>query len=64
MFFPNQPQDLGPIFDEIDRELRTQYRLGYYPDPPGPPNTYRTIKVQVSGNYLVRHRKTYYTGSR
>jgi Ca-activated chloride channel homolog len=64
MFFPQQPSDLAAIFDEINRELRTQYRLGYYPDPPGPPNTYRTIVVQVSGNYLVRHRKTYYTGSR
>jgi Ca-activated chloride channel homolog len=64
MFFPDQPRDLGAIFDRINLELRTQYRLGYYPDPAGPANTYRSIEVKVSGNYSVRHRKTYYTGSR
>ena len=62
MFFPVQPQDLDAIFDQIDRELRTQYRLGYYPTPKGPPDTYRTIEVKVRGSYSVRHRKTYYTG--
>jgi len=62
MFFPTQPGDLGAIFDQINRELRTQYRLGYYPNPRGPANTYRTIEVKVVGNYSVRHRKTYYTG--
>jgi Ca-activated chloride channel homolog len=62
MFFPNQPGDLDAIFDQINRELRTQYRLGYYPSPRGPANTYRTIQVKVLGNYTVRHRKTYFTG--
>src|SRR5579884_132587 len=62
MFFPVQPQDLDAIFDQIDRELRTQYRLGYYPTPKGPPDTYRTIEVKVRGSYSVRHRKTYYPG--
>jgi Ca-activated chloride channel family protein len=62
MFFPDQPQELDAIFDQIDRELRTQYRLGYYPNPKGPANTYRSIEVTVQGNYSVRHRKTYYTG--
>lgn len=62
MFFPGQPQELDAIFDQIDRELRTQYRLGYYPNPKGPADTYRTIEVTVEGKYSVRHRKTYYTG--
>ena len=62
MFFPDTPADLDAIFDQIDRELRTQYRLGYYPNPKGPPEAYRTIEVKVQGNYSVRHRKTYYTG--
>ena len=48
MFFPDTPQELAAIFDRIDRELRTQYRLAYYPNPRGPANTYRTIEVTVS----------------
>jgi len=63
IFFPDAPQDLTIIFDIIDRELRTQYRLGYYPNPRGPANTYRNIEVKVlSGDYHARHRKTYLTG--
>ena len=62
MFYPDTPQELGSIFDRIDRELRTQYRLAYYPSPRGPANTYRSIEVKVSaGHYQVRHRKSYLT---
>src|SRR6202049_440169 len=62
IFFPDTAQDLDIIFDRIDRELRTQYRLGYYPHPRGPVNTYRSIQVKVLDNYKVRYRKTYLTG--
>lgn len=62
MFFPDAPQELDIIFDRIDRELRTQYRLAYYPNPRGPANTYRSIEVKVLGTYHVRHRKSYLTG--
>lgn len=63
MFFPDAPQELTNIFDIIDRELRTQYRLGYYPNPRGPANSYRNIEVKVlDGAYHARHRKTYLTG--
>jgi Ca-activated chloride channel homolog len=63
MFFPDTPQELDVIFDLIDRELRTQYRLGYYPNPRGPANTYRNVEVKVlNGDYHVRSRKTYLTG--
>ncbi|MEQ1473811.1 MAG: VWA domain-containing protein [Candidatus Acidiferrum sp.] len=62
IFFPDSPQDLDIIFDRIDRELRTQYRLGYYPTPRGPVNSYRSIEVKVLDNYKARHRKTYLTG--
>jgi Ca-activated chloride channel homolog len=63
MFFPDTPQELDVIFDLIDRELRTQYRLGYYPTPRGPANTYRKIEVKVlNGDYHARSRKTYLTG--
>jgi Ca-activated chloride channel family protein len=62
MFFPDSASELDGIFDRINRELRTQYRLGYYPNPRGPANTYREIQVKVSGKYQVRHRKSYLTG--
>lgn len=62
MFYPDTAPELTAIFDRIDRELRTQYRLAYYPNPRGPANTYRSIEVKVAtGNYKVRHRKTYLT---
>ncbi|MGB4783142.1 MAG: VWA domain-containing protein [Candidatus Acidiferrum sp.] len=63
MFYPDSAQELGAIFDRIDRELRTQYRLAYYPNPRGPANTYRSIIVTVTpSTYKVRHRKSYLTG--
>ena len=63
MFFPDSPQELPMIFDRINSELRTQYRLAYYPEPRGPANTYRTIEVKVLPGYTARHRTTYLTGS-
>jgi Ca-activated chloride channel family protein len=62
MFFPDSAQELPIIFDRIDSELRTQYRLAYYPNPRGPANTYRTIEVKVLPGYTARHRTTYLTG--
>lgn len=62
MFFPDKIQELDAIFERIDRELRTQYRLGYYPNPRAPVNTYRQIAVKVTGVYQIRHRKGYLTG--
>src|SRR6202165_4269177 len=64
MFYPDTAQELGAIFDRIDRELRTQYLLAYYPTPRGPANTYRSIQATVTPvGYHVRHRKSYLTGS-
>jgi Ca-activated chloride channel homolog len=47
VFYPDGTSQLGEIFDRINRELRTQYRLGYYPTPRGPADTYRRIEVTV-----------------
>src|SRR5438094_2151326 len=63
MFYPDTPQELGAIFDRIDRELRTQYLLAYYPTPRAPATTYRSIVVSVHpASYRVRHRKSYLSG--
>ena len=62
MYYPDEISQLDAIFDRINRELRTQYRLGYYPQPKPPQGSYRAIEVRVKGNYKVRYRKTYYSG--
>src|ERR1700722_753695 len=54
----NQMQD---IFDQIDRELRTQYLIAYYPQPTPPAASDRHIQLNVTGGYTVRYRKEYYT---
>jgi Ca-activated chloride channel homolog len=61
-YFPNEISELGAMFDRIDRELRTQYRLAYYPDPRPPAGTYRTLEVRVKCDCKVRNRKAYYSG--
>src|SRR5215472_6597500 len=48
VFYPDGTTELSTIFARIDQELRTQYRLGYYPDPRGPADTYRHIEVKVT----------------
>jgi Ca-activated chloride channel family protein len=48
VFYPDSSAELDSIFDRINRELRTQYRLGYYPNPRGPADTYRRIEVNVT----------------
>ncbi len=48
VFYPDSSAELDSIFDRINKELRTQYRLGYYPNPRGPADTYRRIEVTVT----------------
>lgn len=62
------PQEFAPTFARINEELRTEYLLGYYPNPIPPPGTYRRIDVQVTlpgaastAGYTIRYRKGYYT---
>jgi Ca-activated chloride channel family protein len=62
MYYPDEVSQLDAIFDRINRELRTQYRLGYYPQPRPPQGVYRSIEVRVKGEYKVRYRKSYYSG--
>jgi len=51
---PDSATELDSIFDRINRELRTQYRLGYYPTPRGPQH-YRRLRLKCP-QYQVRHR--------
>lgn len=63
MFFPDSARELPTVFERIENELRTQYRLAYYPNPRGPANSYRTIEVKVLPGYTARHRTTYLTAT-
>lgn len=61
-YFPDTIGELGAMFDRINQELRTQYRLAYYPDPRPPAGEYRTLEVRVKCDCKVRSRKAYYSG--
>jgi len=62
MYYPDAMSQLDAMFERINQELRTQYRLGFYPQPRPPQGVYRQIEVRVKGDYKVRYRKTYYSG--
>ena len=61
MFILDDANQLDDMFDRIDRELRTQYLLAYYPRPAPPPSSDRHIQLEVKGGYIVRYRKEYLT---
>jgi len=61
MFTLDDMNQIDDMFDLIDRELRTQYLLGYYPRPAPPPASDRHIQLDVKGDYTVRYRKEYFT---
>jgi Ca-activated chloride channel homolog len=61
MFILDDMSQIEEMFDRIDRELRTQYLLGYYPQPTPPPASDRHVQVSVKGDYVVRYRKEYFT---
>ncbi|MFQ5663274.1 MAG: VWA domain-containing protein [Terriglobia bacterium] len=62
VFIPARGADLDRFFAELSELLRTQYLLGYQPAPVGARPEFRTIEVRVKGgDYVVRHRKAYYT---
>src|SRR5271156_1214192 len=61
MYYPTNLSELSAIFDRINRELRTQYLLGYYPNPAPPPGSDRHVVVSVNTGDNVRSRKEYFT---
>jgi len=59
MFTLDDLSQLDAMYDRIDRELRTQYLLGYYPQPLPLPGSYRHVEVKVKTGDTVRYRKVY-----
>jgi Ca-activated chloride channel homolog len=63
-YYPDVIGELDHMFDRIDRELRTQYRIAYYPNPRPPAGAFRTLEVRVKCECTVRSRKAYFSGGR
>lgn len=61
VFILDNLDQLDAMFNRINRELRTQYLLGYYPNPVPPPGSDRHVQVKVNAGDLVRYRKEYFT---
>lgn len=62
VFTPAASAELDRAFEDILRELRTQYLIGYYPrDVPPSKERFHTLKVEVRGrNLRVLTRSGYY----
>jgi len=57
----NRAKDTSAAFQQIARELRTQYLLGYTPTNTKHDGSYRKIRVQVrNADYRVQARRGYY----
>lgn len=62
-FILDSMDQLEAMFGRIDRELRTQYLLGYYPNPVPPAGSDRHVEVKVKNGDLVRYRSEYFTAA-
>jgi Ca-activated chloride channel family protein len=67
MYPVSAPGQFGSTFDRINRELRTQYLLGYYPAPSPQPGSYHTIQLRLrpgvlapGTGYTLLYRKGYF----
>ena len=63
LFILDSTDQLEAMFDRIDRELRTQYLVGYYPNPPPPSGSDRHVEIKVKSGELVRYRREYFTAT-
>jgi len=63
LFILDSADQLEAMFDRIDRELRTQYLIGYYPNPPPPSGSDRHVEIKVKSGDLVRYRREYFTAA-
>jgi Ca-activated chloride channel family protein len=61
VFILDSLDQLDAMFDRIDRELRTQYLLGYYPNPVPPPGSDRHVQVKVKAGDTAHYRKEYFS---
>jgi VWFA-related protein len=64
-YFPESLEQVTPVCEQVAREIRNQYTLGYYPSNTARDGAFRTLQVQVippkgRGKLSVRTRTGYY----
>jgi Ca-activated chloride channel homolog len=64
-FFPKDLSEVTPVCEEIARDIRNQYTIGYYPSNSAKDGTFRRVEVKVfppgsMGKVDVRTRTGYY----
>ncbi|HEV2290050.1 MAG TPA: VWA domain-containing protein [Candidatus Acidoferrales bacterium] len=60
VYYADAMSQLDAMFEQISRELRTQYLLSYYPVPKEKPGTYCRIELEISGGpYTLHYRQGY-----
>lgn len=64
-YFPDSLNQVTPVCEQVAREIRNQYTLGYYPSNTARDGTFRTVHVDVipprgRGKLSVRTRMGYY----
>jgi Ca-activated chloride channel family protein len=64
-FFPDSLDQVTPVCQQVARDIRNQYTLGYYPTNAAKDGTFRTVQVQLApanghGKLSVRTRTGYY----
>ena len=63
-FFPRDASEIRGVVDEIARDLRGQYNIGYYSSNPARDGAYRIVKIELtdkkSGDMKIRHRRGYF----
>ena len=66
MFEVSKKQPVADIYDEIGKELRSQYRLGYTPDADAASDGYHKIDLAFTTpdkkKFTIQTREGYYTG--
>jgi len=64
-YFPDNLSEVTPICQQVAREIRNQYTIGYYPTNSAKDGTFRTVQLKVippsgRGKLSVRTRTGYY----
>ncbi len=64
-FFPENVDDVHSICDQVARDIRNQYTLGYYPTNTKKDGTFRTVQVDIipprgKGKLVARTRNGYF----
>jgi Ca-activated chloride channel homolog len=65
-YFPETLDEVGPVCEQVARDIRNQYSVGYYPSNTALDGSFRTIRVDVAppkgeSKLTIRTRTGYYS---